>query len=103
MNLQYVAVINDYQIASWPHSVEILFTDHVVLYNTKGPYSPLSGVCHITGRRRKEKGLVVPCRYNYYSGSTKDPVLIQDPAFIFVIMLFSLATKQDQTFIRDRP
>ena len=33
MNLQYMAVINDYQIAaSWPHSVEILFTDHVVSY-----------------------------------------------------------------------
>ena len=54
----------------------------------------LSGICHITGRRRKGKGLEVPCKYNYYCGPTKDPALIrdpaliQDPAFIFVILLF---------------
>ena len=61
---------------SWLNSVEILFTDHVVLYYTKGFCHPLSGFCCITGRRRKGKGLVVPCRYNYYCEPTKDPVLI---------------------------
>ena len=73
---------------SWLHSVEILFTDHVVLYHTKGLCCLLSDASHITGRRRKGKGLVGPFRYNYYCGCTKDPVLIWNPAFIFVIMLF---------------
>ena len=54
---------------------------------------PPSGVCHITGGRRKEKGLVRPFRYNYYFGPTKDPALIRDPALIFAIMLFPLASK----------
>ena len=73
---------------SFLHSVRNLFTDHVVLYYTKGPCRQLSSVCHITGRRRKGKGLKVSCKYNYYCGPRKDPALIQDPAFIFVIMLF---------------
>ena len=79
---------------SWPHSVRNLFTDHVVLYYTKGLCCPLSGVCHITGKRRKGKGLQVPCKYNYYCGPTKDPTFI-------VIML--LPTKQEQAFIQDQP
>ena len=58
------------------HSVEILFTDNVVLYYTKELYRPLSGVCHTTGRRGKGKGLVGPFRYNYYCGPTKDLALI---------------------------
>ena len=87
---------------SWPHSVKILHTDHMVLYYTKELCRPLSGVCHIPGRRRKGKGLVEPFRCNYYCGPTKDPALIRDPAFIFVIMLFSPATKPDQMFIQDR-
>ena len=62
----------------------------------------LSDVCHITGRRRKGKVLVGPFRYNYYCGLTKDTALIRDPVFIFVIMLFPLATKRDQVFIRDQ-
>ena len=84
---------------SWPHSIENLFTGHVALYYTKGLCCLLSGVCHITGRRRKGKGLVGPFRYNYYCGPTKDLALIQDQAFICVIMLFPPATKQDQVFI----
>ena len=61
----------------------------MVLYYTKGLCRPLSGVYHITGKRRKGKGLVGPFRlYDYYCGPTKDP------AFIFVIMLlFPPATK----------
>ena len=55
----------------------------------KGLCHLLSGICHITGRRRKGKGLVAPFRYNDYCGPTKDPALIRDPAFILVIMLFS--------------
>ena len=75
----------------------------MVLYYTKGLCYVLSGVRYITGRSRKEKGSVGPFRYNYYCGPTKDPLLIQDPAFIFVIMLFSLATKRDQAFKQERP
>ena len=52
-----------------------------------------SGVCHITGRRRKRIGLEVPSEYNYYCGATKHLALIQDLALIFVIMLFPPATK----------
>ena len=42
---------------SWLHSVGNLFTDKVVIYYMKGLCCPLSSVCHITGRRRKGKGL----------------------------------------------
>ena len=72
---------------SWPHSVGNLFTDHMVLYYTKG-CRLLSAICHITGRRRKGKDLKVSCKYDYYCGPTKDSELIWDPVFIFVIMLF---------------
>ena len=37
---------------------------------------------HIIGRRSKGKSLEVQCKYNYYCGSTKDLMLIQDPVFI---------------------
>ena len=47
---------------SWPHSFEILFTDHVILYYMTGLCRPLSGICYITGRRRKGKSLEVPYR-----------------------------------------
>ena len=83
---------------SCPYFIGNLFTDHVVYYK-KTLYHPLSGICHITGRRRKGKGLELPCRYNDYCRPTKDLTLIQDLAFIFVIMLFPLATKRDQAFI----
>ena len=62
---------------------------------------PTSG--HISGRRRRGKGLQVQCTYNFYYGSTKHPAFIWDPACIFVIMLFPPATKRDQAFMRDRP
>ena len=102
MNLRYMAVINRSQIRdSWSYSVEILFTDHMVLYYTKGLCCPLLGFHHIIGRRRKGKGLVAPFRYNYYCGPTKDLALIRDLALIFVIMLFPPASKRDQAFIRD--
>ena len=65
----------------------------------KEPCRPLSGVSHITRRRKKGKGLEVPCKYNYYFGSEKDPALIRDPVFVFVIMLFPLASKQDKAFV----
>ena len=96
MNLQHVAIINDSQIVGHtPSKLYLPGTDHVVLCYTKGLCRPLSGVYHITGRRRKKR----LSRYNYYFGPTKDTVLIQDPAliqnpaFIFVIMLFLPATK----------
>ena len=89
MNLQYVTVIKDSY--SWLQSVRNLFKDHMTLYYMKG-----LGVCHITGRRRKGKGLEVSCKYNYYCGPTKFPALIRDPAFIFVIMQFCPANKRDQ-------
>ena len=67
---------------SWGYSVRNLFTDHVVLYYMKGLCRLLSCICHITGRRKKGKGLEVPCNYNYYCGPTKDPALIRDQAFL---------------------
>ena len=51
------------------------------------------------GGKEKVKGLVGPYRYNYYCEHTKDAALIQDLAFIFIIMLFPPATKQDQASI----
>ena len=79
---------------SWLHSGKILFTDDVVLYYKKGLCRLLSGVCYITGRRKKGKGIVGLFKYNYYCGLTIDP------AFIIYIMLYPPTTKQDQTFIR---
>ena len=73
---------------------DLVATDHVVLYYMKGLCRPLSGTYHITGRRRKGKGLVGPFRYDYYCGPTKDPALIQDPAFIFGVMLFPQPLKK---------
>ena len=61
-----------------------------------GLYRLMSGIYHITGRRRKGKGLEVPCKCNYYDGPTKDLALI------FVTMLFPPTTKLDQVFIQDR-
>ena len=43
----------------------------------------------LLGEGGKEKGSVGPFRYHYYCEPTKDLALSQDPAFIFVIMLFS--------------
>ena len=104
MNSQYMAVINDSQvIGHCPLKLSLLTVDHVVLYYTESFCHPLSGVYHITVRRRKGKGLVGPFRYDYYCGPTKDPALIGVPAFIFVILLFPPASKQDQAFVQGRP
>ena len=62
----------------------------------------MSGVYHMTGRRKKGKGLEVPCKHNYYFGPEKDPVLIRDLVFVFVIMLFPPTSKQDKAFVRDQ-
>ena len=57
---------------SVPHYVEkFIHTSRGIFYYMKGLCHPLSNVCHITGRRRKGKGLEVLCKYNYYYGSTK--------------------------------
>ena len=80
-----VAVIKDSQILGHDHTLlENLFTDHMVLYYMKGLCRLLYSICHIPGRRSKEKRLEKPWKYNYYYGSTKNPVFIQDLAFIFV-------------------
>ena len=44
---------------SWAHSIGNLWTDQVVIYYMKGLSHPLSGICHITGRRKKGKCLEV--------------------------------------------
>ena len=54
-----VAVTKDSQIVGRTPS-ENLFTDNVVFYYMKGLCCALSGICHITGRRRKGKCLEVP-------------------------------------------
>ena len=101
MNLQYMAVTKDSD--SWPHSLGNLFTAQVVLYYMKRFCHPLSGVCHITGTRRKGKGLEVSCKYrgkyNLLLLTHKKPGANRELEFIFAIMLFLLATKQDQVFI----
>ena len=54
----------------------------------------------LLGEGGKEKAYYYHVRrYNYYCGSIKDPALIQDPAFISVIMLVRPTTKRDQVFI----
>ena len=104
MNSQYVAVINDSQVIGHsPSKLSLLTVDHVVLYYMERFCRPLSGVYHITVRRRKGKGLVGPFRYDYYCGPIKDPALIRVPAFIFVILLFPPVSKQDQVFVQGRP
>ena len=84
MNLQYVAVIKDSQIVG--NTPLEIFSSHGIILH-KGLFCLLSGICHIAGRRRKGKGLEVPCKYTYYCGPTEDPVFIQDPAFIFVTIV----------------
>ena len=85
MNSQYVAVINDSQVISHsPSKLSLLTVDHVVLYYMEEFCRPLSGVYHITVRRRKGKGLVGPFRYDYYCGPIKDLALIQVPALFLL-------------------
>ena len=57
-----VAVIKDSQIVGRTLS-EILFTNHMVFCYIRGLCHLLSGIYHITGRKRKGKGLEVPCKY----------------------------------------
>ena len=64
-----VALIKNFQILDCT-PLENLFTNHMALYCTKGLCHLLSSIYHITGRRWKGKGSVIPCKYNY--GSTKD-------------------------------
>ena len=85
---------------SLPHSAGDLFTDQVIIYYTNGLCHQLSSIYHITGRRRKRKGLdhvnimiIV---------NPQKTALIRDLALIFVIMLSPPATKQDQAFIQDQ-
>ena len=84
MNLQCVALIKDSSIVGCSLSEIYSHPDHVVLYYTKSLCRLLYGVCHITGRRRKGKGLEVPCKYTYYCGPTKDPALIRDSALFML-------------------
>ena len=65
-----VAVIRDSQIVGHILS-DIIFTGHVVFYQTKGLV-----VCHMTGRRRKGNGLEVPSNYINYYGCIKDQKFI---------------------------
>ena len=60
MNLQYMAVIKDFQIAG--QTLSEIYSQIAWYYTsyTKGLSYPLSSVCHITGRRRKGKGVKVP-------------------------------------------
>ena len=44
---------------SWAHSIRNLWTDQVIIYYMKRLCRPLSGICHITGRRRIGKCLEV--------------------------------------------
>ena len=78
MNLQYVAVINDSQIVG--HTTSKFYSQITWYYITQRG----SVICcqmsvillEEQGRTRKGKGLVVPCRFNYYCEPTKDKALI---------------------------
>ena len=87
MNLLYMAVINDSQIVG--RNTSEIDSQITWYYSTRKGSVVCCLTAHITGRRRKEKGLEVPCKYNYYGAPTKDQVLIRDQVFSFVIMLFS--------------
>ena len=50
-------------------------------------------VYDITGRRRKEKGLVGLFRYNYYCGPHKRPGVNSRPGIYFCYNAISPATK----------
>ena len=51
-------------------------------------HRPLSGICHITEGRRKEKGLkYFVYKYNYYYVPTKYPMFIRHLEFVFYLAL----------------
>ena len=82
-----VAAIKDSKIVACTVS-KSLFTDHVVLKYTKRLCRPLSGICHITEGRRKEKGLkYFVYKYNYYYVPTKYPMFIRHLEFVFYLAL----------------
>ena len=65
----------------------------------KGLCHLLFGVCHNTARRRKGKSSEVSC---IIIDPQKKQHLFETQHIFFVIMLFPLATKGDQAFIRDQ-
>ena len=70
--------------------IKILFTDHMALYYMKELIIRCQTSIILLGEGEKhgEKEKDHLDIASYYCGSTKDPVLIRDPAFNFVIMLF---------------
>ena len=70
-NFHDMTVIKYSQIVG--HTLSEIYSQitwHYIILH-KGLCRLLFGVCHITGRRKKGKGLKVPCKYNYYCGPTK--------------------------------
>ena len=105
MNLQYVAVINDSQIVAISHTPSKVYLPQIMWYyiTRRGSVVCCQASISYYWEKEERKGLVGQFRYDYYCGPTKDPALIRDPTFIFVILLFPPATKRDQAFIQDRP
>ena len=81
-----MAVINDSQIVG--RNPSEIYSQITWYYNTQRGSVVHCPAAHITGRRRKGKGLEISYKYDYYGGPTKDPTLIQDPTIIFAIILF---------------
>ena len=94
MNLQNTAVIKNSQVlGSTP-----LHRPFGIILHERALSSAVQRLLYYW-KEEKKRLKVGPSRYNYYCVPTKDQALIRDLAFIFVIMLFPLATKQDQVFI----
>ena len=100
MNLLYVVVINNSQIVC--HNTLEIYSQITWCSNTqrRSVVRCLSSIILLEKENRKRL-IKILCKYIYYGVSTKDLVLIRDPAFISVMMLFPLATKEDKAFIRD--
>ena len=101
MNLQYVAVIKDSQIVG-SNPLEIYSQITWYYITRRGPVvrCPVSVI--LLGEGGKEKA------WKYHVNiviivDPQRPGIIQDPAFIYNIMLFLKVTKRDQAFIQDRP
>ena len=89
MNLQNAAGINDSQIVGRTP----LQRPYGIILHEGTLSSAVRHLLYYWKKEEKKRLIVGPRRYNYYCGPTKDPVLIRDLAFIFVIMLFPPATK----------
>ena len=88
MNLHNATVIKDSQIVGYT----LLQRPRGIILHEGALSSTVQNLLNYW--KKEEKRFIVGShRYNYYYGPPTDPALIQDPVFIFILMLFPLATK----------